>query len=129
MAPSYPPAFDSTGGSPAVYHADFSPVSAASPARAGEVLIARGTNLGFTTPTVVPGVAFVDSAPWNQVNAPVEVIVGGQALDAINKLGWPGQIDFYRVDFQVPSVPPSGMTTLQLRVSGVAGPPVQIPVR
>jgi uncharacterized protein (TIGR03437 family) len=129
IAPSYPPAFDAATGTPAVFHADFSPVTAASPAHAGEVLIARGMNLGFTTPAVTPGVAFVNSAPWNQVNAPVEVIVGGQAQDAINKLGWPGQTDLFRDDLRVPPATPSGMTTLQLRVSGIAGPAVQIPVQ
>jgi uncharacterized protein (TIGR03437 family) len=129
IAPSYPPALAGTDSSPAVYHSDFSPVTAASPAHAGEVLIARGMNLGFTTPAVAPGVAFGNSDPWNQVNAPVEAIVGGQAQDAINKLGWPGQIDLYRVDLRVPPTTPSGMTTLQLRVSGIAGPPVQIPVQ
>ncbi len=129
IAPSYPPAFDAADGSPAVFHADFSPVTATSPAHAGEVLIARGMNLGFTTPAVIPGIAFANSAPWNQVNAPVEVIVGGQAQDAINKLGWPGQVDLFRVDLRVPPATPSGMTTLRLRVSGIDGPVLQIPVQ
>jgi uncharacterized protein (TIGR03437 family) len=129
IAPSYPPALAGTDSSPAVYHADFSPVTAASPAHAGEVLIARGMNLGFTTPAVDPGAAFETSAPYDQVNALVEAMVGGQAQDAINKLGWPGQIGLYRVDFRVPQTTPSGMTTLQLRVAGIGGPPVQIPVQ
>ena len=129
IAPSYAPAFAGADSRPVVYHADFSPVTAASPAHAGDVLIAQVTTLGFTTPAVDPGAAFETAAPYDQVNAPVEVIVGGHAQDAINKLGWPGQINLYRVDFQLPPASALGMTALQLRVFGIAGPPVQIPVQ
>jgi uncharacterized protein (TIGR03437 family) len=129
IAPSYPPAFAGTDISPAVYHADFSPVTAASPAHAGEVLIARVMNLGFTTPAVDPGAAFPNSSPFSAVNAPVEMLVGGHAVDAINKLGWPGQVNLYRIDFVVPQGTGSGTVGFQVRVEGIAGPAVSIPVQ
>jgi uncharacterized protein (TIGR03437 family) len=129
IAPSYPPAFAGTNSSPVVYHADFSPVTAASPAHAGEVLISQVTNLGFTTPAVDPGAAFPNSSPWNWVTAPVEVLVGGQAVDAVNKIGWPAQVNVYRVDFVVPQGTSSGAAGIQLRAGGIAGPAVSIPVQ
>ena len=130
FAPSYPPLFESSSNGPVMYHAtDFSPVTAANPAHTGETLIARASNLGFTTPAVEPGAAFSSSTSYSVANAPVEIIVGGQAGDAINKIGWPGEVNVYRVDFLVPSGSAPGIVNIQLRVSGIAGPAVQIPVR
>ena len=62
---------------PAVFHADFSPVTAAKPARAGEVLIARATGLGPTRPGVNPGQPFPTDA-LQQVNSPVVVTMNGR---------------------------------------------------
>ena len=129
IAPSYPPAFAGTDSSPVVYHADFSPVTGSSPAHAGEILITQATNLGFTTPAVDPGAPFANSSPWSWVSAPVELLVGGQAVEAVNQIGWPGQVNLYRVDFVVPKGTSSGMVALQLRVGGIAGPAVSIPVQ
>jgi len=128
IAPSYPPEF-SGDSSPVVLHADFSPVTASSPAHAGEVLTTRVINLGFTAPAADPGAAFPNSLPYNVVIAPVEVIAGGRAVNAVNAIGWPGQVNTYRVDFTVPSGTSSGPTVVQLRAAGIAGPPVSIPVQ
>jgi uncharacterized protein (TIGR03437 family) len=129
VAPRYPPSFETSSGATEVFHSDFSPVTAASPAHAGDYLVARAANLGFTTPAVDPGAAFPSSSPYHVANAPVEVLVGGQAQDAMIKIGWPGEVNQYRVDFLVPSGTASGTVDLQLRVSGIAGPAVTIPVR
>ena len=129
IAASYPPAFAGTDSSPEVYHADFSPVTTANPAQVGELLIAHAMNLGFTSPAVDPGAAFPNSSPYDEVIAPVEVIAGGQAVDAVNRLGWPGQVNLYRVDFVVPQGAGSGMVGLQIRAAGIAGPLVTIPVQ
>lgn len=128
IAPSYPPVFAVSGG-PAVFHIDFSPVTTANPAHAGEALIAQVLNLGFTNPGVDPGAPFPTSGPYQPVIAPVEVLAGGQAQDAFNAIGWPGQANVYRADFTVPKGTPSGMLGVQLRVSGIAGPGVMIPVQ
>jgi len=129
IAASYPPAFLGSDASPAVYHADFSSVTAANPAVGGEVLIARVTNLGFTSPDVDPGAAFPKSSPYNVVIAPVEVLVGGVAQDSINQIGWPGAVNEYRVDFKVPAGTSSGMLPVQLRATGIVGPAISIPVK
>ena len=128
IAASYPPAFASADIGLAVYHSDFSPVTAASPAHAGETLVARVLNLGFTTPAVNPGTAFPLS-PFATVNAPVQVVVNGHATDAINSLGWPGQANMYRVDFSVPQGAGSGPGQLQLQVAGITGPAVSLPLQ
>jgi uncharacterized protein (TIGR03437 family) len=57
---------------------DFTPVSAAKPAAAGEVSV-FATGLGLTTPGVNPGQPFPASPP--AVNSPVEVLVNGKSAD------------------------------------------------
>jgi uncharacterized protein (TIGR03437 family) len=128
LAPSYPPAL-ADDVSAALFHADFSPVTAKDPAKPGEVLIARAVNLGFTSPTVDPGAAFPNAAPYAAVVTPLEVVVDGQATGTTNQLGWPGMSNVYRVDFQVPPGTKSGMVNFQLRASGIAGPAVAFPVQ
>jgi uncharacterized protein (TIGR03437 family) len=128
IAPDYAPGFVADGN-PAFFHGNLSPVTAANPAHAGEVLIARVTNLGFTTPSVDPGAVFPSSGPFNVVNAPVEALVGGAPTDAVNELGWPGQVNVYRVDFQVPQGATAGMLPVQIRVGGIAGPAILVPVQ
>src|SRR5207245_155173 len=106
----------------------FSPVTAARPARAGETVIVRVTGLGPTRPGVNPGQPFpLDSV--QQVNSPVEVAVGGQAAEVLNKIGWPGTIENYRVDVRLPEGTPAGSATLQLTAAWVAGASAQIPIR
>ena len=97
-------------------------------ARAGEIVVARATGLGPTRPGVNPGQPFpVDSQ--QQVNSPVEVLVAGRAAEVVNKLGWPGSVDTYRVDFRIPDGTPPGPVTIRLSAAWIAGPEVQITVQ
>ena len=119
-------AMSSTG--PAIFHTDFSPVTAAKPAKAGEVLIARATGLGPTVPGVDPGQPFpTDAAP--QVNSPVDLTVNGQSAEVLNKIGWPGQMDTYRLDFRVPDGATAGMAAIQLTAAWIAGSSLNIPIQ
>jgi len=111
-----------------VFHSDFTPVSASSPARAGETLIVSATGLGPTRPGVDPEQPF-PASPLQEVNSPVEVTVNGQAAVIVNKLGWPGTIGNYRIDFRNPDGTASGMATVQLSAAFISGPPTQIPVQ
>jgi uncharacterized protein (TIGR03437 family) len=111
-----------------VFHSDFTPVTAASPAHAGESLIVQALNLGLVVPSVNPGAAFTDT-PYSIIAAPVEVVLAGQSIDTFNQIGWPGLVSTYRVDFVAPAGTASGNLDLQLRVSGIAGPTVKIPVK
>jgi hypothetical protein len=119
-------AMTSTG--PAVFHADLSPITATKPAKAAEVLIVQATGLGPTVPRVDPGQAFPTDAP-PQVNSPVGVTVNGQSAEVINKIGWPGLVDTYRVDFRVPDGTPAGTASIQLTAAWIPGRPVQIPTQ
>src|SRR5438132_14379105 len=96
------PQIVTTAGGPAVFHADFSAVTAAKPTKAGEVLIVRATGLGPTVPGIDPGQPFPTDA-LRQVNSPIAVTVNGQAAEVVNGIGWPGLVDTYRVDFRVPA--------------------------
>jgi uncharacterized protein (TIGR03437 family) len=118
--------------SPAIYHAnDMSPVTSAAPARAGEWLILRATGLGPTRPGVDLGKPFPqwEGGKEQIVNSPVEVAVGGRVTEVRNAIGWPGMVNQYRVDFQVPDGTPPGGATVAIRAAWVTGPEVQIPVR
>ena len=117
-----------TSAGPAVFHADFTPVNAQSPAHPGEVLIATAVNLGPTRPGVDDGQTFPQS-PLQEVNSPVEVSVDGVIAEAINKVGLPGTQDRYRVDFRIPSGAKSGPVAVQLTAAWITGPPVTIPIQ
>jgi uncharacterized protein (TIGR03437 family) len=114
-------------GGPTVFHADFSPVTAAKPASAGEVLILQATGLGPTVPGVNPGEPF-PSDVLQQVNSPVAVTVDGQRAEVITSVGWPGLVDTYRVDFRCPATTKAG-STFQLTAAWIPGPAATIPVR
>jgi hypothetical protein len=117
---------------PAVFHtADSSPVTPDKPARAGELLTMSVTGLGPTNPGLDPGKPF---PPWSEgkvyvVNSPVEVTLNGKPAALVNKLGWPGLYNVYRVDFRVPEGTATGTATLGLTVAWIHGPEVKIPVQ
>jgi uncharacterized protein (TIGR03437 family) len=111
-----------------VFHSDFSPVSASSPARAGETLITAASGLGPTRPGVDPEQPF-PASPLQEVNSPVDVTVNGQAAGIVNKVGWPGTTGNYRVDFRIPEGTTSGIAAIQLSAAFINGPPAQIPVQ
>src|SRR5262249_19093567 len=128
MFPMSRPEIVSTGTGPAIFHADFSPVTAAKPAKAGEVLIVRATGLGPTRPGVDYGHPF-PSDVLQQVNSPIAVLVNGQQAEVTNAIGWPGLVDTYRVDFRVPDGASAGMAGIQLTAAWITGVPVNIPVQ
>lgn len=126
------PEIVTTPNGPVVFHSsDFSPVTAAKPAKAGEVLIAMASGLGPTQPGVDPGQPFPPFSPnaVQRINSPVNVTVNGQSTNVPNAIGWPGLLDIYRVDFQVPSGTASGMAAIQLSAAWITGPSVNIPVQ
>jgi len=121
-----------TANGPAVFHgSDFSLVTAAKPAKAGEVLIVMATGLGPTRPGVDPGQPFPPNPanPLQVVNSPVDVTVNGQSTATINAVGWPTLVDVYRVDFQIPSGTGAGMARIQLTAAWIPGSSVSIPIQ
>lgn len=125
------PEVNTTATGPAIFHGDFSPVTAAKPAGAGEILILSATGLGPTVPNVDPGKPF-PPYPVGQlhlVNSPLEVTVGEKAAEVLNAIGWPGQTNVYRVDFRVPDGTAAGTAAVGLSVAWIKGPEVMFPVR
>ncbi|MEO7143920.1 MAG: hypothetical protein ABI165_10520 [Bryobacteraceae bacterium] len=119
------------GGAPAVFHADFSPVTATKPASADETLIAMAKGLGPTVPGVDPGQPFpaYPAGQLQPVNSPVDVMVNGIVAEVMNKIGWPGLVDIYRADFRAPAGTTSGMAAIQLSAAWMQGPATNIPVQ
>jgi hypothetical protein len=110
-----------------VWHSDFTPVTAAKPARADEILILSARGLGPTRPGVDPGVPFPANPP-QVVNSPIEMTAGGQPVELINQIGWPGEQNLYRLDFRMPKT--SGSTApLQLAAAWISGTAFTIPVQ
>lgn len=112
----------------AAYHEDFSPVTAASPARSGEVILLRMTGLGPLVPGTLPSGTQPFPDPPQEVNSPVEVAVGGQHAEVINKIGWPGLTNTYRVDVRIPGGVGTGEANVQVTAAWVPGPAFQMPV-
>ena len=122
------PQIVTTASGPVLFHADFSPVTTAKPARTGEVLIVKATGLGPTVPGINPGQPFPTDA-LQQVNSPVAVAVNGQAAEVINSIGWPGLMDTYRVDFRLPAGATGGAAAIQVSAAWVAGSSVNIRIQ
>lgn len=130
LYPKYRPSVDFTPAGPAVFHEDFSPVTTARPARAGETLIVRARNLGPVRPDLLPpAVRAFKADPPEEVNSPMDVTINGKNVEVVNKIGWPGTYDLYRVDFRVPSGLPPGKVTIHLTTAWIPGPPVEFEVQ
>jgi uncharacterized protein (TIGR03437 family) len=65
------------------------------------VLIISASGLGPTRQRLDPGTPF-PAEPLFEVTYPVEVRVNGVECELINKIGWPGRANIYRVDFAFP---------------------------
>jgi hypothetical protein len=131
LYPRIRPEFQITMTGPAVFHAgDFSQVTPSNPARAGELLTARVTGLGPTKPLLEPpGARQFSANPLEEASSPIEVIVNGNGAEVINKIGWPGETNVYRIDFILPDSALAGSATLRLIAAWIPGSEVTIPVR
>ncbi|MFN7935396.1 MAG: hypothetical protein U0R19_18855 [Bryobacteraceae bacterium] len=127
LIPHSLPQILATSGGPAVYHEDFSPVSTARPAKPGELLIIKASGLGPTLPQAEPGEPFPMNSP-PELNSPFEVSVNGKAAEVLNKTGWPGLVDTYRVDFRVPAGIEAGTAGVQLTAAWITGPSTPLPI-
>ena len=131
LIPLERPEIVNTAMGPAIFHGDFSPVTAEKPARPGELLIMSVSSLGPVTPNLDPGQPFPAYQDGNVhvVNSPVEVTVNGKSATVVNKIGWPRLKNIYRVDFVVPDDAGAGMATLGVSAAWIAGTEVRFAVR
>lgn len=127
VIPMFRPEVTLTFGFPTVTHSN-GVLTAAQPARPGEVLSLFATGLGPTRPGVDPGQPFTDS-PRQVVNSPVEVTVNGQPVEVLSAAGVPGAVDTYRIDFQLPFGLGEGLATVQVIAGFIPGSEVKVPVR
>ena len=110
------------------YHADFTPVSAGSPARPGETVILVMRGMGPTWPTLEPGTVFTDQ-PLLPVAAKLNVTVNGQAAACANAVGWPTTADTYRLDVTLPGAFEAGKATVVVNRAYTPGIPFELAVR
>jgi len=110
------------------HSSDFSLVTTAKPAVPGEYLSIIASGLGPTKQGPDPGKPF-PSSPLAQVNSPVSVTLNGTAVSTVQAVGYPGSVDGYQVNFQVPSASQSGNTVVQLSAAWIPSAPVTIPVQ
>jgi len=105
-----------------VFHSDYSPVTAANPAKAGEILFLYATGLGTVTPSVSDGVA-APSNPLSNVddqNLSVDIFDQNFNVTYANTVFSglaPGLAAIYQVNFTVPSGVASGVAYLEVNTS------------
>ena len=108
LIPLSRPEIVTTSSGPAVVHADFTPVTAANPARSGEMLTLFASGLGPTRPGVDPGQPFTADPP-QVVNSPLDVIVNGRPAEVLYAGSAPGQVaGVLQVNVRVPDGVASG---------------------
>ncbi|HET8547019.1 MAG TPA: hypothetical protein VFL57_03405 [Bryobacteraceae bacterium] len=103
-----------------VLDSSFRPVTAANPARRGDYVIVRASGLGPVTPGNIPaGSRPFSSEPLEEVNSNVEATINGQASEVLNKVGWPGEKNIYRVDVRIPAGIEPGTAALVLSAAWI----------
>ena len=129
LFPMFSPTIVMASGVPAVVHsADYSLVTSAKPAHAGEVLVLFANGLGPTNPAVDHGLVFPSGASL-PVSSPVEVVVNGTPNPVQYAGSYPSSIDGYQVNFQLPSGTASGSASLSVMSGFIAGATVTIPIQ
>ncbi len=101
---TWPSIFVGADGAPAVTHADYSLVTAANPAHAGETIVIWATGGGAVTPPIAAGAAAPASPLSWTVNTPV-VTIGGQTVSVAFSGLAPGFAGLYQINVAVPAVP------------------------
>ncbi len=112
-----------------VMHEDGTPVTAAAPARQGELLTAYGTGFG-PTDRVRPEAAAVPATPRYMILDPVTVAVGSIVLTPESAFAAPGHVGVDVVQFRLDSSAPSGAAIpFYLTVNGVSSNALSLPIQ
>lgn len=107
-------------------NANYSLVTAANPAHAGETLLVFATGLGQTTPAFRTG-ALMSANGFSQTT-PVGLTVGGKTASVVYSIASPGFAGLYQVAFTVPAGV-TGSVALQFSIGGATSNSVTIPVQ
>jgi len=112
----------------AQHGADFSYVTASSPAKPSEVLVIYLSGMGPTNPAVKSGNAAPGVEPLARVTLTPTVMVDGQNADVGFAGLSPGFVGLYQVNFTVPPTAKSGDLNLVLIQNGVTANITKLPV-
>jgi hypothetical protein len=117
-----PQVLPTRNGLAVVHSSDFAPLSAARPAKAGEILSVFMSGLGPTVPAVPPGQPF-PSVPLAVVSSPVVVSFNGKPTEVLAAVGSPFAVNGYQVNFRIPQDAPKGEADIEITVAWVASTP------
>ena len=115
-------------GAAVALHADFSSVTAASPARPGEIVALFATGLGAVTPAVPSGTAAPSSPPATTTAVPAVQLGSAAARVRFSGLA-PGFVGLYQVNFEVPTGVAGDAVPLILALGGNTSNTVSLAVR
>jgi len=112
-----------------VMHEDGTPVTAAAPARQGELLTAYGTGFG-PTDHVRPEATAIPSSPRFMILDPVRIQVGSAVVTPESAFAAAGQVGVDLVQFRLDSSAPSGAAiAISLTVNGVVSNTLTLPIQ
>jgi uncharacterized protein (TIGR03437 family) len=112
----------------AISHADYSPVSASSPAAANETVIVWATGLGPVSGAMVTGQAASATSLQTTSPKPATASMGGINAPVQFSGLTPGFIGLYQVNVQIPAGVPPG-SSLTIAIGGTSAPPVPLPIK
>ena len=111
-----------------VMHEDGTPVTAAAPARRGELLTIYGTGFG-PTDRVRPAGAAIPASPRYLLLDPAAIQVGSARFTPESSFAAPGQVGVDAVQFRLDSSAPSGAAIpIVLTVNGVSSNTLPLPI-
>jgi uncharacterized protein (TIGR03437 family) len=128
LAGVQPGIFTIDGSQAAALHADFSLISAASPAAPGETIIVFCTGLGAVSPAIATGAA-ASSTTLSSTVATFTASIAGQPAPVIFAGLAPGFVALGQVNLTVPAGAPSGLQDLVLSSGGTNSNTVKIRVK
>jgi uncharacterized protein (TIGR03437 family) len=125
-SPGIFPGVAANGGT--VFHSNFSYVTAAAPAKAGEILIVYATGLGPVDAAIGPGQPAPSATLVNTLQNPVVTMGTANAALSFSGLA-PNLVAVYQVNFQVPTNMTPGNYNLTFTSGGVVSNAVVVPVQ
>jgi uncharacterized protein (TIGR03437 family) len=128
LVPAAPALVTEDDGTPVARHANFSRVSASSPAQSGEEVNVYLTGMGATNPLVATGAspsAEVTAEPLTVASVTVNGI--GAAVQSASLLT--GSVGIYELRFRMPAVTAPGVARLTVSQAGITSNAVELPVQ
>jgi uncharacterized protein (TIGR03437 family) len=126
IIPMTTPEVAMTSAGPAIEHAaDSTPISAAKPAKAGEMITIYAFGLG---PTRAGPIGTPYPASGTPVAAPIDVLVNGSPADVLYAGGYPGSTDGYQINVRLPAGLAPGTAEIKIRSAWIDGSSFLIPI-